>query len=288
MNGIIILALKKPAYALGAFNLAHSIKYFNPEINITLVSDGEHQRHYREEHYKPFDSIKSMNLCDYTDKNGRFQPGYAKLSIDKYSDYEHTLFIDADSLVIKDIQPLIDDLILSKGDFFSNVLGSGFIGDEISYSPWATNEQIWSYFALPNDRKITTINSSWFYFNKKADKIFAVARKSFLNGFKEEDLKTKWGTTLPDELFIVGTLAQMEINPKYEKDVMFFGNVIDNRSLSDLENDYFAFTLYGGARTVRDVYTSWYDRLMFKFCEAKGFEHRFKAYSILSGKHVNK
>lgn len=288
MNGVIILCLRKPTYAMGAFNLAYSIKHYNPQINITLVSDGEHTKHFRQEHYLPFDSIKQINICDYTGKDGRFQPGYAKLSIDKYSNYDHTLYIDADSLVLKDIQPLIDKLILSPGNFYSNALGSGYINDEIEYSPWATNEQIWSYFGLPSDRKIHTINSSWFYFNKKSAPIFQKARESFHKGFLEQDLKNKWGTTLPDELFLVGALAQLEINPKLDERVMFFGNEIDKRTLSELQDDYYAFTLYGGNRTVRDIYITWYDRLMFSFLEPNLIEHRFKAYSLLSGKHVNK
>ena len=288
MNGVIILCLKKPTYAMGAFNLAQSIKHYNPQINITLVSDGEHTKHYRQEHYLPFDSIKQINLCDYTGKDGRFQPGYAKLSIDKYSDYEHTLYIDADSLVLKDIQPLIDKLILLPGNFYSNVLGGGIKTEEISYSPWATNDQLWSYFDLPDNRKIHTVNSSWFYFNKKSSAIFKKFRENFNKGFSEADLKNKWGSTLPDELFIVGTLAQLEINPTFDESVMFFGNEIDKRSLTELQDDYYAFTLYGGSRTVRDIYITWYDRLMFSFCEPKLIEHRFKALALLSGKHVNK
>jgi hypothetical protein len=287
MNGVIILCLKKPAYAMGAFNLALSIKHFNPSVNITLVSDGEHERHYRPEHYHPFDTIKKINLCDYTDKVGRFQPGLAKINISKYSDYDHTLYIDADSLILKDIQPLIDDLILKPGYFYSEKMGSGGLTEEIEYNPWATNEKIWEYFKLDPETTITTINSSWFYFNKKSAPFFKKVLQNFNKGFTESQLKTQWGNTLPDELFFTGTMAQMNIDPEYKK-IMFFGNSVDKRTFSELENDYYGFTLYGGIRTVREIYNGWYDRLMFKFCEKEVIEHRFKAYSILTGKHVNK
>lgn len=288
MNGVIILALKKATYAMGAFNLATSIKHFNPGINITLVSDLEHQKHFLPEHYQVFDSIKQMDHYDYTDRNNRFQPGLAKLNVYKYSDYDYTLYIDADSLALKDIQPFIDHLILSKGVFYSQFMGRGGKADSISYSPWATNEQIWNYFSLSPDTTITTVNSSWFFFTKKAESFFKKSVKNFNNGFKEEDLQLKWGTTLPDELFLVGTLAQMGIDPNSGIDAMFFGGQLDSRTLHEIEKDQYFITLYGGVGSVKDPYVSWYDRLMFRYCESKRQEHRFKGTAIVYGKHVNR
>ena len=185
------MELKGLTYAMGGINLVQCIKYFNPSINITLVSDGDHKRHYRPEHYTPFDTIKEISLCDYIDKNGKFQPALAKINIHKYSDYNHPLYIDADSIVIKDIQPLIDDLILADGNFYSHAIGSGIKSEEIECSPWVTNEQMWEFFSLPEDQKIITINTSWFYFNKKSESFFKKTLENFNKGFKEEELKMK-------------------------------------------------------------------------------------------------
>lgn len=273
---------------MGAYNLATSIKYFNPQVHITLVSDGSHQSHFLPEHYEPFDSIKQMEQGDYLDRNHKFQPGLAKLNIYKYSDYNHTLYIDADSLALKDIQPFIDTLILGEENFYSQAMGKGGRNDSISYSPWATNEQIWDYFKLTDDTIITTVNSSWFYFNKKSDKFFKKAATNFNKGFTEDMLQLKWGTTLPDELFLVGTCAQMKLNPDSGIDAMFFGGQLDSRSLEQITNDQYMMTLYGGVGSVKDPYVSWYDRLMFKYSESKLKEHRFKASGIVYGKHVNR
>lgn len=271
MHGVIILSLKKPAYSLGAFNLALSIKHFNPNINITLVSDGEHRKHYRPEHYAVFDWIKEIAICDYIDSIGSFQPALAKINIHKYSTYKETLYIDADSLVLQDLQPLFDKL---KGNKFkSNVIDG--------YTQW-TDEKIFNdFFMVPFG---VTINSSWYYFENH--KVFEQANKYWSKGFNVNDISPKWGGTLPDEMFFNASITKLKVDPKVDFDVMFFGQAIDHRTYSELERDFFAFTLYGGMRTVRDIYVTFYDRLCFKMCTAKGIEHRFKAKDILVGKHV--
>lgn len=271
MYGVIILSLRKKSYPLGAFNLALSIKHFNPSINITLVSDGEHKKHYREEHYKVFDTIKDINLCDYIDSNGLFQPALAKINIYKYTDYKQTLYIDADSLVLQDLAPLFDNL---KGNKFKSNVIEG-------YTQWTDKDTFKSFFGLEFGK---TINSSWFYFEDK--KVFEQANKFYSKGFDLNKISPKWGGTFPDELFFNASLGKLKIDPKIDFDVMFFGNAIDKRTNTEIQNDFYAFTLYGGQKTVRGVYIDWYDRLCFSFCTQLGIEHYFKAHGILTGKHV--
>lgn len=286
MNGVIILALKKSAYYQAAANLAMSIKHFNKSINITLVSDGGHNEHFMAEHYGYFDWIKEIAHDDYNDDYG-FSPALAKITIYKYSGYENTLYIDSDSLVLKDIQPLIDKLVSLQGNFYSNVLGSGGFSDDIHYQAWATNEKLWDYFKLKQDQKVYTFNTSWFFFRKKTENFFKKTYNNYFGGFSKLDLKNKWGGSLPDELFFYGTLAQSETNPSVDFNVCFFGDKVDDRSLDELEEQYYMFTLYGGRSTVRLNYREWYDRLCKKMCTVNGLEHYFKAHNILQEKHVN-
>lgn len=271
MYGVIILSLKKPAYSLGAFNLALSIKHFNPSINITLVSDGEHKRHYRPEHYTVFDQIKDINLCDYIDNKGLFQPALAKINIHKYSDYSGTLYLDADSLVLQDLQPLFDKLKGSK--FKSNVIEG--------YTQWTTEETFKKFFGVDFE---LTINSSWYYFEDK--KVFNRANKFYSKGFNVEDISPKWGGTLPDEIFFNASITKLKVDPAIDFELMFFGGSIDARTTSEIEKQYYAMTLYGGRRTVRGIYVDWYDKKVSNMCKAAGFEHRFKVHDILKGKHV--
>lgn len=272
MDGVIILSLKKPSYACSAFNLALSIKYFNPKIHITLISDGEHLRHYQGKHFATFDWIKEIKKEDYQDQNG-FQPGFAKLNLAKYSTYENTLYVDADSLCLQNIQPLFDKL---KGQKFkSNVTKD--------YTQWTDAESYKEFFGIDQG---VSINSSWIYFEN--DQVFNRAFELYKRNFPLEKVSPVWGNTYPDELFFNGALNLFGINPAIDFDVMFFGNNIDPRTLTQIEEQFYFFTLYGNRTTVRKIYTDWYDKLMFKICESKGIEHLFKAHSILVGKHLSK
>lgn len=272
MQGVIILALRKASYSLGAFNLALSIKTFNPNINITLVSDGEHLKHYRAEHFSVFDWIKEIQLCDYIDYEGKFQPALAKINIDKYSTYNGTLYIDADSIVLKDIQPLLD--VLKGYEFKSNIIPQ--------YTQWTDEKTYKEYFGIDFG---VTINSSWYYWENS--NVFDETRYTYSKHFPVDKIVPKWGSgTLPDELFFNAAINKLGIDCSVKENVMFFGNIIDSRTLTELENDFYMFTLYGGMKTVREPYRDWYDRLMFKNCEQNGIEHRFKAYGILTEKHV--
>jgi hypothetical protein len=283
MKGVVILALKRSNYYQAAANLAASIKFYSPNIPITLISDGI-TNFLRKEHFEFFTNVVVMDEADYTDKHG-FSPALAKINVHKYTPYDKTLYIDADSIVLQPLEPLFE---LCKGDFHSEVMGVGTKADDISYQAWATNEKLWEFFDLKEDSVLRTINSTWFYFNKKSKKIFNKILKFYDKGFDLSDLKNRWGGTLPDELFFYGTLANMGIVPMIEKKACFFGDHIDtSRTLTDLQNDFFMFTLYGGRTTVRLEYREFYDRLLNKIYQSFNMPHIFKNHSIIQNKHVN-
>lgn len=269
--GVIILSLKRSSYSMGAFNLALSIKHYNPLIDITLVSDNQHQKYYREDHYKVFDSIKTISQYDFID-NGMFQPALAKININKYSHYDRTLYIDADSLVLQDLQPLFDKL--NGQEFKGNIIEG--------YTQWTDAETFRSFFGVDFGN---TINSSWFYFENNC-RIFEQANKYYKQGFNPDKIMPKWGLSYPDELFFNAALAKLSIDPTVGFDVMFFGNLIDQRTRTELQNDFYTFTLYGGAQTVRLTYIEWYDSLCFMMCTARNTEHYFKGTEIVKHKHV--
>lgn len=271
MNGVIILALHKQSYACAAFNLALSIKKHNPSINITLVTDNEHYKCYRPEHYSVFDWIKEIAKDDYI-TNGRFCPAKAKLSIYKYSTYKHTLYIDADTLCLKDLAPLFDRL---KGNTFksNNVEG---------YTQWTDAESFKEFFGVEIGQ---TINSSWIYFEN--NKVFKQSEKFYQKSFPIEKLKQKWGGSIPDELLLNGAIQKLKIDSQIDFPVMFFDNRKGEKNISQIEAEFYFMTFYGNANSTSLSFREWYDRILHKLCREKGIEHRFKMSNIISNKHVN-
>tara|TARA_R110000868_G_scaffold44981_1_gene149648 strand:- start:31 stop:846 length:816 start_codon:yes stop_codon:yes gene_type:complete len=269
MNGVIILCLKEQQYACSAVNLALSIKFHNPKIHITLLTDGVHQKVFRTEHYAVFDNIKDVEASDYTDTYG-FSPAKAKLSIPKYSMYDKTLYIDADTLCLNNLQPLFDMLDGSK--FKSNVVDN--------YISWTTDEEFKKVFKVD---KTVTINTSWIYFEN--DKVFKQANKYFDKGFDLEKIAPNWGSKLPDELFFNASISKLNIDASF-KEIMYFDEKGKQMQISDL-NKYYFITYYGNRNSTNLKFIEYYDRVMFKICEHYGIENRFKIHDILSKKHIN-
>ena len=149
-KGVVILALKKQHYACSAFNLAISIRFYNPNIKIALLTDNTHLQCFLPVHFSVFDWIKVVNSEDYTDIYG-FSPAKAKLSIDKYTMYDKTLYIDADSICLRDIEPLFNSL---SGNSFKSCI----IPD---YTQWVDEKDFKDFFGVDQG---FTINSSWYYF----------------------------------------------------------------------------------------------------------------------------
>jgi hypothetical protein len=181
--------------------------------------------------------MREIKQEDYIN-SGDFCPALAKINLHKYSTYEESLYIDADSLCLKDLQPLFDKL---KGsDFKSNVIPG--------YTNWTDEETFKSFFGVDFGK---TINTSWFYWEDP--RVFVQANKYYSEGFPLDKITPKWGGTYPDEMFFNASLTKLNIDPSFD-DVMFFGNNIDARTFDKIEEHYFAFTLYGNRTTVRKIY----------------------------------
>ena len=270
MNGIIILALNKQSYACAAFNLALSIKKYNPTLNITLLTDNTHQMCFRPEHYAVFDWIKEVDKEDYTGLNG-FCPAKAKLAMYKYSTYKQTLYVDADSLCFQDLTAL-----------FSKLKGNAFKSNNVNdYTQWTDDNHFKDFFGVEVG---DTINSSWIYFEN--NKVFKQAQKFYAKGFDITKLKQKWGNSIPDELMLNGAIQNLAVNPKVDFPVMFFDDRKDTRDTTQLMEDFYFMTFYGNANSTRLQFREFYDRYLFKLCTEKGIEHRFKMSGIISQKHV--
>lgn len=299
MKGVTIIALKKASYFHAAYNLAVSIRFYCPNLSISLLTDETYRSYCSETMMSAFDQIVLIDHKDHTDESGVFQPGLAKISLYKYTPYDQTLYVDADSLALQDVTPLFDECEDKGGFIYGHVVGSGGYNDDIPYNIWGRNPYQFKFFDIPKENTLHTLNSSWLYIKKcpEAELIFSELRSYWDKGYGLENLRNKWGDrTYPDELFFNGVLAKNGINPRIERTAMFFGNEFDKRTYTELQKDYLFMTLYGAgkittqvkATTVKLKYIEWYDRLCFKMFAQMGKEHYFKSGNIMKGKHINR
>lgn len=267
-QGVIILALKEMQYACAAANLAISIKYHNPKANITLITDGIHSHVFRSVHFGAFDWINEMDKQDYTGQSG-ICIAKAKLNCYKYSPYKKTLFIDADSLCLSDVDMLFNKL---KGYKTEQMDG---------YEQWITEDKYKSFFGFGYGN---THNTSWQMFDN--NKIFIQANKFYEKGLQAEDLKQRWGGVMCDEVFINAAITKLKVDCKTDLPVMYFDQKGNNMDVSGLSK-YSFITYFGNKNSTSLLLQQFYDREMFRICEHYNTEHKFKMHEIMIKKLVN-
>ena len=288
-EGVVLIALGSPQYAYMAGQMARSIKFHNKDIPIWLLHDG------RVIHYLP-DVYRRMfvgdTVIDEADRVtlGRLDPGRAKVMLPKYLPFDTNVYFDVDGLALKDVSPLFE----IEGEYKTEVVGMGTRDEEINYLFWAEPEMVWDFFQLPEDRIYRSIQSS-FAILRKGEWMddFGRRLKSNFDSFKLDNLKNRWGGTMPDELIFAGTCAQLDYDQGCGQSVVFFGHKIVKESFSEIEAKFYVLSLYGngggrnGNPLVKLRYRDWYDRMNRMISRETKTPTLGKVYSMTRAKHAN-
>lgn len=281
---VVTLAVGKRGYAFAAYNLAFSIKHFDPTARITLIAD-ESIKYLRD--LTPFDEVKMITSAD-TLHRGSFSPSMAKLSVQRYITGPY-LFLDADNVALRSLADFWEKC--NGSTFLIGVEGKGGRNDAIPYSVWASNETIWDRFGLAEDATYYASHSDWWYSDgsQAVKKIFQNARK-LMDAVTMADLRIKWGKAIPDELPLGAAISKAGLDPTPSfAPPAFLGN--RNRPISEIRAEYPLLSMYGNGKgktlTARN-YFDFYDRHMRDLFKAKGMPHQYKINFIMSDKWINK
>jgi hypothetical protein len=284
---ILLVAFGKRGYGLMAHNLAFSIKHHSPDLKIGLWIDKN--LHAQLPDKSLFDDIRILEEHDYRDDKGNVDPAIAKTQIyrlgcemsDKF------MYLDVDGLCLNDLRPTLKRL---EGlQIATEVIAKGGRKDKIEYSIWASNEDIWNFFELPEDAQLCAIQSSWAYFERSpvGDKMQEWLDYFMAVGMPKYMVSNQWGGTLPDELMYQGVYAKLGIEPKFEEKVLFFGNETKTTEQEVLER-YKILSLYGnGGQTTRTLTKQQWLLLHDKKLREYGARPLYKAREVMADKHAN-
>jgi hypothetical protein len=259
-------------YVANALNLAMSIKAYAPEVSITLIHDDTINL-LSEEEKKFFDILKPANKEDYF-INGKPQYQRLKLCVDKYSDYEQTIYIDVDSIWFpgKNINNLLDSL--SGKEFVI-----GYNGHYVpktkqrtnrNYTYWIDNpETLCRYFGLTNN--IPQTISGTFYFSKCAftEELFKICREVY------DDLKApviKWGGGKPDEYCFNVALSKLNYTQQ-ELHFLYFDKINGPMPNDRMFNSFWG--LAAGGNKLQMNIKRLYNELVSLYSEHFGMVKRF-------------
>lgn len=203
------MALGYELYASCALNLAMSIKAYEPTANITLIHD-DSIKNLTPEELSFFDILKPVNESDFI-VGGTRQYQRLKLCVDKYSDYDCTLYIDVDTIWFpkKEINQLFYGLkdkpfVIGTNGFYNPKTRAK---TSLNYTYWGNQEEIARYFQLINPLPQTI--SGVFYFEKcdLTRDIFSTARKIYND---PNCPHIKWANGKPDEYCFNVALSQLD------------------------------------------------------------------------------
>jgi hypothetical protein len=289
-TGVVLVAFGKPQYYWAAYNLAYSIKRFNKDLQIALISDSKDRAlyycHDLTNQIDVYVDLPEQHI--YTNK--KLDPGKAKVLLYDYLPYQNNLYLDVDAVCLKDLQPLIDQLIANDAKYATRVVGEHTIdqGRDFKEMQWAWADQLWQHFGLAKSDKIYAINSSIQFIEKcdEAEAIYRTAADMYLNNpMPINKLRMKWGGGQPDELYFNVSFGKNNFKP-YEIDAICF-QMNREFNYAQIEERFYLMSYYGGKGFTPTFYIEWLDRKLKAWMQQDGIQHKYFIHRITDHKHAD-
>lgn len=249
---ILIAAWGGKTYQRFAYNLAHSIKDIT-DIPICLLTDNENPVDN-----SIFDIVKVIEAPK--------DPCLFKISLNKYTPFDKTLYLDADMICFNDITQLIHNISINK--FWVDTLR-----DNESY--WLKPDQL--------NKPHQDTNTSIFYWEKgeESNDYFKLLNKEHKK-FKRENYKNVWGKGyIPDESLHTIVLSNKEIYFPHTHPIHYCDH---SKPQQVIVKQYF-MSMYGAGIATRDSKLI-YDRHMDAVMKRAGKAHEFKIDQLYSKKFI--
>jgi hypothetical protein len=289
-SGVVLVAFGKPQYYWAAYNLAYSIKRFNAALQIALISDSKDRALY---HCRDLEAVIDVYVElpeQHINTNKKLDPGKAKVLLFDYLPFHYNLYLDVDAVCLKDLQPLIDQLIANDAKYATRVVGEHTIdkGRDFKEMQWAWADSLWQHFGLTKADKIYAINSSIQFIEKcpEAEAIFRTAADLYLNNpLPLAKLRMKWGGGQPDELYFNVSFGKNKFKP-YEIDVVCF-QMNREFTYAQIEERFYLMSYYGGKGFTPTFYIEWLDRKLKAWMQQEGLQHKYFIHRITDHKHAD-
>lgn len=229
-KGILIVALGHPNFAKMAINLAISVKANSPDTPVALAHNYESLNFLEAKYRKNIDFDFYLDESYYRHKN-KNAFGMMKTRIYEFTPFEHTLYIDADSLMIKDKTP---QRFFDEIDLHSFIIPHGGEMNPTSdahdlHTHWVKFRDVKNLFKFKDCKIMGYCQSSVIGFKKceLAKEIFAKANFVYHTLAEKNLAENMWFNTVPDELCFWLAHGLTGHTPTYNPDpyVLYAGNL---------------------------------------------------------------
>lgn len=271
-NGVVIIALGYNLYGSCAFNLAMSLKAYDSNIKIAVLHDNNSLSHLSDKEKSIFDNLIFIDESVYTFNDGSKQYQYIKLCVDKFTPFENTTVIDADTIWFPDkkFSWFLGEMI--HRDFWIGYNDEYDIKRKttksIGYTFWALNgiEDVVKYHKLTNNVPQTV--SGLFFFKKGefSNELFNRARKIYNN----PSPNVPWAAGKPDEYCFNVALSEMGYTQTPEH-VVYFDKTCGKQSYESIYQNYWC--LANGGAKCEEFVVNLYNKLVRKYAVRLGFNN---------------
>lgn len=246
-KGILLLATSHPYYGRMAYNLCVSIKATGSKIPVCILHQGRALAHLNESQRGIFDSIVEIDEQAFA----------AKLLLYKYSPFERTLFIDADTAWMPKRTPEQVFAELEGRAFQAIYAGEADEPDtKGKYLLWADVNEVRKAYDITG--RIYKVRSEVMYFEKcdDAELIFEIANEVQQNPRVSVDL---FFGHVPDEFCLNIALAQLQYAMNDQWQPSYWHNIHrQSVPLHIIANKYFVLSTGGNSvnHKIKKMYNS--------------------------------
>lgn len=284
-----IFAFGKRGYHFAAANLAATLLHYAPTLRVEVRADAGST--YVPAAHRPGAWIDWEGPPNT--RGDRPDPGAMKANILDHLPDGDSLVLDADTIALQDIRPLLKALQADGRPYITDVIGQGDGSQPIAYTPWATPEQIRAKLGRNGPATFYGLNTSWQFVRKVEGRgpavLQHVAMQWHARTWTTQELKARWGASLPDELLVATACTALDYSPAWPHPVTFYG--AQRLKLADVQSTYTLASLYGRGRgnhrAVQPAMVAQYDRHLAQVWKAAGVPYFTRLEVVTGDKHTN-
>jgi hypothetical protein len=215
---ITLLAFGRRGYAIATSNMVLSLRHhgYRGRINLHATEGMEQMLD---------DATKvDVTLHRLSDDLAR-DPGLCKIMLPTIIQDDATLFLDVDGIAMRDVAPLIDQLMQDERPFLAQAAAPYVVGagERPQGHWWVAPKTMIERHVLKEGDRIFAVNTSAMWMRK--GEILAQLQQELLKAraaYSHRDLVHKWGGVIPDELCVSAACAVRGIDPTMPEIVCFF------------------------------------------------------------------
>ena len=215
---ITLLAFGRRGYAVATANMVLSLRHhgYRGRINLhcTDVMEGMLDESTKQE----------VLLHGLSDDMAR-DPGKCKVMLPSIIRDDATLYLDVDGIAMKDITPLVDQLMEDERPILAQAAQPYLVGAGAKPQGhwWVTPKVMIERHGLKDGDRIHAVNTSAMWLRKGP--VLELLQREMLRAhaaYIRRDLVHKWGNSIPDELCVSAACAVLGIDPAMPASVCFF------------------------------------------------------------------